>query len=158
MMETGIRAGELMALRTDDLDLAAGRITIRCSKGGRGRVIPVGPAAVHALEGYLSLRQHHRAAVDPTLWLGERGTRFGYDDLGRALRRHAQLAGIDGLHPHSLRHTAAHRWLAKGGSESGVMAMAGWTRTDIHPRPRHRTSRPGSPPAQPRRPRLGRAE
>ncbi len=31
----------------------------------------------------------------------------------------------------SLRHTAAHRWLAKGGSESGLMAIAGWTRTDM---------------------------
>ncbi len=30
-----------------------------------------------------------------------------------------------------LRHTAAHRWLARGGSESGLMAMAGWTRTDM---------------------------
>lgn len=25
----------------------------------------------------------------------------------------------------------AHRWLAKGGSESGLMAIAGWTRTDM---------------------------
>jgi hypothetical protein len=30
-----------------------------------------------------------------------------------------------------LRHTAAHRWLAKGGSESGLMAIAGWNRTDM---------------------------
>jgi site-specific recombinase XerD len=131
MMETGIRAGELIALSTDDLDLAAGRITIRCGKGGRGRVIPVGSATVHALQGYLNLRQHHRAAADPHLWLGERGTRLGYDGLGRALRRRAQLANIDGFHPHKLRHTAAHRWLAHGGSESGLMAMAGWTRTDM---------------------------
>lgn len=65
------------------------------------------------------------------LWLGERGTRFGYDSLGRALRRRAQLAGIEGFHPHRLRHTAAYRWLARGGSESGLMAMAGWTRTDM---------------------------
>jgi integrase len=33
--------------------------------------------------------------------------------------------------PHRLRHTAAHRWLAAGGSESGLMAMAGWTRSDM---------------------------
>lgn len=40
-------------------------------------------------------------------------------------------AGIKGLHPHKLGHTAAHRWLAHGGSESGLMAIAGWTRTDM---------------------------
>ena len=67
----------------------------------------------------------------PTLWLGTRGTSFGYDGLGNALRRRAALADIKGFHPHKLRHTAAHRWLAAGGSESGLMAMAGWTRTDM---------------------------
>ena len=33
--------------------------------------------------------------------------------------------------PHRLRHAAAHRWLAKGGSEGGLMAVAGWTRPDM---------------------------
>ncbi|HWI42213.1 MAG TPA: tyrosine-type recombinase/integrase [Nocardioides sp.] len=131
MLETGIRAGELIALHTDDLDLAAGRITIRFGKGGRGRVIPVGPATTQALQAYLVLRRDHPGAEESPLWLGARGTRFRYDGLGRALRRRAKLAGIDGFHPHKLRHTAAHRWLAKGGSESGLMAMAGWSRTDM---------------------------
>lgn len=62
---------------------------------------------------------------------GHAEPRFRYDGLGRALRRRAKLAGIEGFHPHKLRRTAAHRWLAEGGSESGLMAMAGWTRTDI---------------------------
>ncbi|GAW48984.1 MULTISPECIES: tyrosine-type recombinase/integrase [unclassified Nocardioides] len=131
MMETGIRAGELIALHTGDLDLPAGRITIRLGKGGRGRVIPVGPATARALEAYLELRRDHPGAEESAVWLGARGTSFRYDGLGRALRRRAKLAGIDGFHPHRLRHTAAHRWLAKGGSESGLMAMAGWTRTDM---------------------------
>jgi hypothetical protein len=30
-----------------------------------------------------------------------------------------------------MRHTAAHRWLAAGGSEGGLMAVAGWTRPDM---------------------------
>ena len=38
----------------------------------------------------------------------------------------AALAGIDDFHPHLLRHTAATRWLAAGGSEGGLMAIAGW--------------------------------
>jgi integrase len=70
-------------------------------------------------------------AESPDLWLGDQGKRFGYDGLGRALRRRARIAGIAEFRPHRLRHTAAHRWLAKGGSESGLMAIAGWTRTDM---------------------------
>ena len=38
---------------------------------------------------------------------------------------------MTGFHPHLLRHTAAHRWLAAGGSEGGLVAVAGWTRADM---------------------------
>ena len=131
MLETGIRIGETIALRVDDVDLDAGRVTIRRGKGGHGRIIPIGATTGAALGEYLMLRQHHRCADSPELWLGERGTRLGYDGLSKALRRRATLAGITGFHPHKLRHTAAHRWLAAGGSESGLMAIAGWTRTDM---------------------------
>jgi site-specific recombinase XerD len=131
MFETGIRIGETIALHVGDVDLGTGRVTVRRGKGGRGRVIPIGATTGAALNAYLNLREDHRCADSPALWLGERGTGFGYDGLSRALRRRAQLAGISGFHPHKLRHTAAHRWLAAGGSESGLMAIAGWTRTDM---------------------------
>ncbi len=130
MFETGIRTGEVIALEIGDLDLVDGLVHVRRDKGGAGRVVPIGPTAVESLRRYLHLRDRHRLAHASDLWLGERGRSFGYDGLSRALRSRAQRAGIEGFHPHKLRHTAAHRWLAKGGSESGLMAMAGWTRTD----------------------------
>jgi integrase len=40
-------------------------------------------------------------------------------------------AGIEGFHIHRLRHTAASRWLAAGGSEAGLMAVAGWRSRDM---------------------------
>ena len=131
MLETGIRVGEVVALETRDLDLVNGLVNVRRGKGGTGRVVPIGPAVIEALRRYLALRDRHRLAHASDLWLGERGRRFGYDGLSRALRRRAQRAGLEGFLPHKLRHTAAHRWLARGGSESGLMAMAGWTRTDM---------------------------
>jgi integrase len=69
--------------------------------------------------------------TSPELWLGDRGKRFTYDALHKTLRERADTAGLEGFHPHKLRHTAAHRWLAAGGSESGLMAVAGWTRPDM---------------------------
>lgn len=131
MLETGIRAGEVVALLLADLDLDIHRITVRRGKGGHLRTIPVGTSTITAIRGYLPERAQHPAADGPRLWLGERGSTFGYDGLNQALRRRAQHAGIDGFHLHRLRHTAAHRWLAAGGSESGLMAMAGWSRTDM---------------------------
>ena len=131
MFETAIRSGELVDLRLDDLDLIARLITIHRGKGGRGRVIPIGQATTEALLVYLDHRKRHPLAHTADLWLGNRGKQFGREGLSRALRRRATRAGVQGFRPHRLRHTAAHRWLAAGGSESGLMAIAGWTRTDM---------------------------
>jgi site-specific recombinase XerD len=131
MFETGMRAGEVVALELDDVDLIAGTATVRRGKGGKGRVVPFGPDASLALDRYLRLRRAHRLADSPALWLGDRGKRFTYDALHKTLRERAKAAGVVGFHPHKLRHTAAHRWLAAGGSESGLMAVAGWTRPDM---------------------------
>jgi integrase len=62
--------------------------------------------------------------------LGNRGKQFGREGLSRSLRHRAVRAGVQRFRPHRLRHTAARRWLAAGGSESGLMAIAGCTRTD----------------------------
>jgi len=42
------------------------------------------------------------------------------------LRRRCAQAAIPPLHPHQLRHTAAHNWLALGGSEGDAMRLFGW--------------------------------
>lgn len=131
MLETGMRAGEVVALQLDDLDLGEGLVTVRRGKGGKGRVVPFGPEAALALDRYLRMRRTHRLAASNDVWLGDRGKGFSYDALHKTLRLRADAAGIEGFHPHRLRHTAAHRWLAAGGSESGLMAVAGWTRPDM---------------------------
>ena len=131
MIETGARAGEIVTMRLDDLDLAAGRAVVVRGKGGKGRVVPFGPHTAKAIDRYIRARRGHSLADSPWLWLGERGKSFSYDALHKTLAHRAGLAGIQGFHPHKLRHTAAHRWLAAGGSEGGLMAVAGWTRPDM---------------------------
>jgi hypothetical protein len=45
--------------------------------------------------------------------------------------RRAERVGVKGFWPHRLRYTAAHRFRAASGSESGLMAIAGWRRADM---------------------------
>lgn len=130
MAETGSRAGETAVIAMDDLNLAEGAVIIR-RKGGKGRRVPVGPQTVRAIDRYVRARRTHRLAATSELWLGDRGKKFGYDALHKTLAMRAARAGVVGFHPHKLRHTAAHRWLAAGGSEGGLMAVAGWTRPDM---------------------------
>ena len=132
MLETGARAGEVVALQVVDVDLQAGTAIVRRGKGGKGRTVPFGPHTAKAIDRYMRLRRGHRlAATSPDLWLGDRGKSFTYDALHKTLRLRADAAGIEGFHPHRMRHTAAHRWLKAGGSETGLMAVAGWTRPDM---------------------------
>ena len=131
MIETGVRAGEVVALGTGDVDLSTGTAVVRRGKGGRGRVVPFGPQTSRALDRYLRARRGHRLAGTPALWLGDRGKAFCYDALHKTLGERARTSGIEGSRPHRLRHTAAHRWLAASGSEGGLMAVAGWTRPDM---------------------------
>jgi site-specific recombinase XerD len=131
MVETGARAGEVAALSVADVDLMAGTAIVRRGKGGKGRVVPIGPQTARAIDRYLRLRRGHLLASSDALWLGDRGKPFNYDGLHKSLAYRARLADVEGFHPHKLRHTAAHRWLAAGGSEGGLMAVAGWTRPDM---------------------------
>lgn len=131
MTETGMRAGEVIALRTADLDLRRGLVLVVRGKGGKGRFVPIGPQTVRAVDRYIRARKTHRLADSPALWLGDRGKTFTYDGLHATLKARAARAGITGFHPHVLRHTFAGRWLAAGGSEGGLMAVAGWTSRDM---------------------------
>lgn len=131
MSETGMRAGEVLGLTVTDIDLERGMVTVRRGKGGKGRVAPFGPHTARAVDRYLRARRTHRLADTPQLWLGDRGKNIEYHGLRDTLRYRAELAGIKGFHVHLLRHTAAARWLAAGGSEGGLMAVAGWSTRDM---------------------------
>ena len=131
MAETGCRAGEVAAMLLPDINLPAGVAIVRRGKGGKGRSVPFGAQTTRAIDRYVRARRTHRLASTDALWLGDRGKAFSYDGLHKTLRMRAAMAGVDGFHPHRLRHTAAHRWLAAGGSEGGLMAVAGWTRPDM---------------------------
>ena len=127
MTETGLRAGELLAMQLADVDLTQGVATVRRGKGGKGRVVPFGPQTAAAIDRYVRTRRTHRLADTGPLWLGGGGQAFGYHGLDAALKRRAKAAGVDGFHLHLMRHTAATRWLRAGGSEAGLMAVAGWS-------------------------------
>lgn len=104
---------------------------MRRGKGGKGRRVAVGSDTISAIDRYIRARRSHRLAGTPTLWLGDRGKEFGYHALRDTLRMRATRAGLEAFTPHWLRHTAASRWLEKGGSEGGLMALAGWSRRDM---------------------------
>jgi site-specific recombinase XerD len=131
MAETAARASEVVLMEKPDVNLGAGVGIIRRGKGGAGRVVPFSPQCAAAIDDYLRQRKRHPLAGTSPLWLGARGRGLAYDGLYAALQRRGDTAGIPNMHPHRLRHTGAVRWLKKGGSPTGLMAVAGWTSLDM---------------------------
>jgi site-specific recombinase XerD len=126
MLESGLRAGEVLGMDVSDVSPQDGLAIIQRGTGGRGRTVPFGPQTATAIDRYLRARRGHRLASTPTLWLGGNGQNFKYHGLNLALKRRAEAAGVKQFHLHLMRSTAATRWLRAGGSEQGLMAVAGW--------------------------------
>lgn len=120
----GMRLGEVSGLTIDDVDLDRDLARV-VGKGRRERWIPFGDHTGQALTRYLRERAKHPQASLPGLWLGMKGV-LSSSGVDQAIRRRAALAGLEWLHPHALRHTAAHRWKSAGASDDDTMRLFGW--------------------------------
>lgn len=121
----GLRLAEQVGLGVNDVDFGMDVVLV-LGKGRKPRSVPFGAKTGQALERYVRLRAKHPDARLPELWLGPKGplTRSG---VAQMLRRRAAQGGLPpGLHPHMLRHTAAHEWFAADGSETDAMKLFGW--------------------------------
>jgi integrase/recombinase XerD len=125
MAECGPRASDVLSMTLTGTSVSEGTAIIR-GKGGGQRIIAFGPQTARSLDRYVRVRKMHRLAQEDAFWLGDRGSTFAYNGLYKTLNMRARDAGIDGFHLHRFRHTFSDRWLDKGGSEGGLMAVAGW--------------------------------
>lgn len=128
LLLTGVRRAELVSLAPSDIDLPARLVHVQGkgdASGPRFRDVPFGNKTAEAVDDYLELRERHRLAWMPQLWVGHRGPLTGRG-LHMIVKKRGEQAGIAGLHPHMFRHTAAHRWLADDGGEGDLMENMGW--------------------------------
>jgi integrase len=115
---TGMRVGEALALDRDDIDGGDHVLTIRLTKFGKSREVPVHPTTVEALHAYLARRDRPPAASRTrAVLVSMAGTRLLYTNVQWTFHRLVRRAG---LHPrsaacrprlHDLRHRFAVRTL-----------------------------------------------
>jgi integrase/recombinase XerC len=124
--DTGLRLSELAGLTVADIDLDE-QLAVVMGKGRRPRAVPFGAKTTAALDRYLRVRGRQKRAAEPALWLGPNNRQaMTVNGVGQMVRRRGADAGIPDLHPHMLRHTFAHAWLAEGGNEGDLMRITGW--------------------------------
>ncbi|HEX5011106.1 MAG TPA: tyrosine-type recombinase/integrase [Planctomycetota bacterium] len=110
LASTGVRLSSALNLRVEDVDLAAGELHVRRTKGDAPVTLPLSRAAVHDLRGYLRERR------DGYLFPGEGGP-LNRRQAGRRIEEAAARAGLSGrATAHSLRHSFACALLAKTGN------------------------------------------
>lgn len=132
---TGLRQGEIIALRWDGLDLTTGMETLAVrndgdfrTKSGRDVLLPlVGPALA-------VVRRRHTAAQDssPYVFPGQRGGKMNPHYLSRRFKGFVTLAGLPGrLHFHSLRHTFGTQLARDGVPLLTISKLLGHSNTQV---------------------------
>ena len=125
---TGMRLSEATRLDDADADLDEAMITIRDSKYGKSRRIPVDATVTAALRDYLRRRRALRPArAAPALFISAYGTRLLGHHADAEFRRVTILTGIgaDAVNTpriHDLRHSFAVRTLASWYRDGGDVA------------------------------------
>ncbi len=108
---TGMRVGEAIKLDRTDIDWAAGVLSIRESKFGKSRLVPVHPSTIAALDRYAELRDHPQPRPStPSFFVSTRGTRLIYQVVHHVFRHScdtAQIGAGSNIRPriHDLRHS-----------------------------------------------------
>jgi integrase len=112
---TGLRIGEALGLTDQDVDWAAGVLTVRHAKYGHARIIPVQASTLEALRHYQTLRnQALRPRVASAFFVTLGGQPLGYSGVSHVFRDLSRRLGwtqppVPRLH--DLRHTFAVRTL-----------------------------------------------
>jgi integrase len=114
----GLRINEGTALNRDDVDLSQGVLTVRRTKFGKTRLVPVHPSTQKVLRQYARKRdQIHPQPRTPSFFLSESGTRLSEWSVRRAFIRISRQIGLrratdsDGPRPHDFRHAFAVKTL-----------------------------------------------
>ncbi len=128
----GLRVAELTGLDAVASGQARGWIDIAdasaqvLGKGGKRRSLPVGRAALAALQAWLALRGTLARSDEVALFVSRRGTRLTANQLRNRLQAQAQQAGLPThVHPHMLRHSYASHLLQSSGDLRAVQELLG---------------------------------
>ena len=99
-IETGLRQGELIKLKWNDVDLDSRLLKVKDTKNGEDRVVPLSNKSLSILQ---SLPR-----------LGEAVFNASHSSLQNAWKRLIKRSGLNNLHFHDLRHEAISRFIERG--------------------------------------------
>jgi len=125
---SGLRASEAAGVRMDEFHETLGVVKVT-GKGGKQRLVPVGDPAMEAVREYVErcrprlLRPGNRD--EGRLFLSRTGRPLERVAIWQIVKKHAKTAGLEGVHPHTLRHSFATHMLIGGADLRIVQELLG---------------------------------
>lgn len=124
ILDTGIRPGEALKLKREDLDLQALEVTVpaEVAKTRKKRTLPLSPVVAREVRRLLSLRplEWQNAPV----FCGSEGRELSVEAFGRRLRKYGEKIGYP-VTPYDLRHSFAILFLRNGGNVFALQRTLG---------------------------------
>jgi site-specific recombinase XerD len=106
MLNTGLRAAEVLNLKVSDIDWQSGKLMVREGKGKKDRTLWIGLEDLDLLKKWLKFKV--QVPENEFLFTTHDGKRLQDRYLRFMVKRLARHAGINkDVHPHMLRHTFA---------------------------------------------------
>ena len=139
-LKTGLRNGELRALRWDDVDLRAGKLIVRRAaakqvigtpKSGRSREVALSDETIRVLRAHRHLCQLVFCHPDGRMWT--------QDECDRPLARICRRAGLAPVSWHVLRHTFASHLAIRGAPLKAIQELLGHSQISTTMRYAHLT-------------------
>lgn len=123
---TGIRVSELISLDISDINMEMG--FIKCNKGSRERMIPIGSIAIAALKEYLEKARELliQNKDEKALFVNVNGRRLTRQGFWKIIKQYKNQAKINkDITPHTLRHSFAAHLLENGADLRSIQEMLG---------------------------------
>ena len=127
LLDTGMRASELININLNDVDYRLGIIKVM-GKGSKERLMRIGDKTRQVLWKYLLIRDTKAIAAQERLFLGEELKPLTRRGLTTIIHNLGLKAGIKNIRcsPHTLRHTFAVNFLRAGGNIRDLQSLGGW--------------------------------
>ena len=132
LYSSGLRVSELTGLDVNASAAARGWVDVPAAeahvlgKGSKRRTVPVGAAALQALQQWLALRPSVAVADQSALFVGRNGTRLTPQSVWQRLKQRSLQAGLaTPVHPHMLRHSFASHVLQSSSDLRAVQELLG---------------------------------
>ena len=124
MYASGLRVSEAVNLKMHEVDIDAGILTCT-GKGSKTRRVPVGSSAIEWLKSYLAVRRKIENIEIDRMFVNSNGRSITRQSIYLSIIGYASKCGLEGVSPHTLRHSFATHLVQNNADIRSVQQMLG---------------------------------